>query len=263
MTMNQEIELKFTLANQAYFNDPEQLLCRAGLCDAVGVDPPQTITHVDGYLDDDNLCLMRHGYSLRLRASRGEWRMAAKSVASRVSRAATAGLLERLEIEAPICSVAQAFDPVCWPIQIRNLLTDYLAADFRPELLVVLEQQRHKRLVTVPHVTSAKSGFLAEFSADKVQVLPPPAGQRLPAPADCKPVATFLELEIEQLSGTGHVLDDVATRLLALSGITPVATSKFQRALALLAQSAGSRPGQEMPHDAVACQYLRPPAGDA
>ena len=239
MTERQEIEIKLEAASPEElqeFRESKELFPGYLLA------PVHTKHFTDLYCDTPDFALLRAGFALRIRAiqeaggPKGKKAQIRYGVSAKsLDRPGVKGLHSRREVEGPLTGPKHWNRPEKWPRPLQELLQELGLADIRVTPLARIEQRRDTRELL--H-TNRKTRCVGELSADTVTVYEPdPTDPWGPAPA----VARFAELEIEvgdafQEDGASlKRLRGWVKKLRRRPGLRPARSSKFERALRLIA----------------------------
>jgi len=233
---HREIEAKFEVLDR---NSIENWQTMPTLSEAFSLQPGVTVTHTDTYLDTAAYSLLRLGYTLRLRTTSTGVLVTVKTL----TLDDDALVHDRLELEGPVKAGANPLLPKHWPKAIRKFIQKLIETDRAWQPLCTLQQTRHKRAVLTGITGADPMAPIAELSIDEVIVYGPDFLEAdytdtLPQQA-IKPVTEFREIEIELKPGQDETL--IATLAAALqkqAALTPLHTSKLERALASISSSA-------------------------
>lgn len=213
-----EIELKYRARDEAVL---ERLAAEPALGPAT-LGPPQTFDELDRYLDTDDRRLAAARWACRLRTREGRTLISLKGPAAPERAEDPEALHRRPEVEGP---ATPAIDPTAWPpSRARTQLLDLADGEPLAEQLA-LQQRRTERAVLLD---GERVGTL---SLDRTDVLRAgvPRGRLLIVELE---LTTDAELATESL-------DALAEALEALDGLNADRPTKFELALALVADPAG------------------------
>ena len=186
-----EIELKYTVRDDAVFRAWLESDWAAELGDVTDLATPQTAEVEDVYFDTPHRALERHGFGARLRRRGHKVTLTVKS-AGRTPVTVPGGKLpsralrRRIELEAP---ASIRLDPDAWPESPAKELVEELRGAARLRALFTIRQRRHERRVSSPE-------GIALFTLDEVEVH---AGRTI--------VGTFTALEVESSDGREELLE--------------------------------------------------------
>jgi triphosphatase len=226
---NYEVEAKFLIRNPA---QAARLCTQPQLLRGFALEPVETVTHRDLFLDSADFGLLRTGSALRLRhTAAGLW-VTIKSL----SLTGNGHLHKRLELEEPLAEDADPLDWQQWPHRVREYVAGQLGDETALQIHSALRQTRHKRTVLDKSKTP-----VAELSIDQVAVYAlddqPDEVTALVTLGEAAPLASFWEVEVELLPGQDEALLAQLTRPLErLRTLRPSTRSKFERTFDLVHQ---------------------------
>jgi CHAD domain-containing protein len=245
-----EVELKYRVTDPA---TGERLLLadQLGGLQATGTGARSTQLE-DRYVDTSDGALAKAGFAVRLRQTGADTIVSVKSL---TAVEGDGGALERDELEGPADRVAPAAD---WPASDARALVLEHAGDAPLVERVTVRQLRHHRLLKA-------GGSRVELSLDEVDVV-----------SRGRIVRSFTELEAELVKGDASLLEALAKRLDAETGLTRSGSSKLESALAALDGANGvalvdgpqrrparkARPVETPPGTDAGDSVARPPADD-
>jgi CHAD domain-containing protein/phosphoglycolate phosphatase-like HAD superfamily hydrolase len=249
-----EIEAKFAVSPPATV---EEYVGRDRLAKSYALGPAREVHFADTYWDTADRALLRAGLSLRTRSEHTAARVTVKGL----DRSGAGAIHARLELETVVpeeslMETGDPLDPGLWTARMREAV---LAAtgpdpDFRSTCIVI--HNRHLRDVSAAPLPGASPADAApgrvvgEMAVEDVVVAaPPPDPDAQPMPEF---VGTYAELEVEiGPDGTAADLEAIAAWLTGRPGLAPVAESKLERGLRLVAGHVpGSAPmAQGIPAD--------------
>jgi CHAD domain-containing protein/adenylate cyclase class IV len=207
-----EIELKYRLDDLAA---GDGLLARDELGGLRATGATTEVHHDDRYLDTPDGALARAGYAARLRHSDGGTVVTVKGLPHH-----DGGVVHRREELEGAADPSQP--PAAWPESAARDRIVEIARDVTLVELVVLRQRRKKRLYEL-------DGTVVELSVDAVEVV-----------SDGGVIDSFAEVEVELREGDEWLLGQVAETLAGLDGLSPMTTSKLERAMETVRRGLGT-----------------------
>ena len=208
--------------------------------------PVRSKRFTDLYCDTPDFALLRAGFALRIRAIQEEGRGKGSAKARKpkihywvsaksLNHPNVKGVHSRREVEGPLAGPKQWNRPAKWPKAVQALLQELGLTEISMTPLARIQQQRDTRDLLHGNKKTRRVG---ELSADTVTVYEPdPEDPWGPA----SQVAHFAELEIEmgdtfQEDGASlKRLQGWVKKLRQRPGLKPARSSKFERALRLIA----------------------------
>jgi CHAD domain-containing protein len=205
-----EIEAKFSIPDEKVF---ERLLETTNLAGFQLGEASIADLH-DRYLDTANGAVRAGGYACRLRWTGHHYRASLKGLGG-----ASGAIHRRMEYEV---ALTESLPPHSWPASSARDLAVRLCGAEPVDTLFEIAQERHAR----PLMDGDRS--VAEFALDRVQVC---------AEGLSEETVGYLEVEAElKPDGSEADLEKLVAELQNVWGLAPESRSKFERALALVAE---------------------------
>ncbi len=237
---DREVEAKFRLGPEAKLS---ALSAARDLPDGYSAGEQEIRLIDDVYVDSADHALLRAGFALRLRCSKGSTKLTLKGI----ERAGLEAIHDRFELESRIIPGLAPLDREGWSPVIRRWV-DAIAGEETKLLPVVnIGHARLLRPILGP-VASAdgdpdRRGPVAEWVVEELRVSRPDRdGLRAGIP---EPIADFVEAELELLpAGSREQLEELSAHWLAQEGVTAQSESKLEQALRMMAEHRPERPDE-------------------